>query len=86
MREKIEKYNISTENIYNADEKGFLLRLSRTQKRVVSLEALKKKRTKDISQDRSREFIILIAAICVNRSSLPPALIYQGASHDLQDT
>jgi hypothetical protein len=38
------------------------------------------------SQDRSREFITLIAAICADELCIPPALIYQGASHDLQDT
>ena len=53
---------------------------------MVSLEGLKKKRTKGTSQDKSREFITLIAAIYINRPSLSPALIYQGASHDLQDT
>lgn len=47
---------------------------------------MKSKRTARASQDGSREFITLIASICADGSHLAPALIYQGASHDLQDT
>jgi hypothetical protein len=86
LHEKIEKYNISASNIYNVDEKGFLIGLSRATKRIISADALKSKRTTRASQDGSREFITLIASICADGSSLAPALIYQGASHDLQDT
>jgi DDE superfamily endonuclease/Tc5 transposase DNA-binding domain len=86
LHEKIEKFNIQPQNIYNVDEKGFLLGFSRTSKRVVSLEQLKSKRIAGASQDGSREFITLIASICADGSYLPPALIYQGESYDLQDT
>jgi DDE superfamily endonuclease len=37
-------------------------------------------------QDGSREFISLLASICADGTTLPPALIYKGASGDLQDT
>ena len=50
------------------------------------MEGLKSKRIAGASQDGNREFITLIAAICADGSSLPPSLIYQGASYDLQDT
>jgi DDE superfamily endonuclease len=72
--------------MYNSDEKGFLIGLSRSTKRVISIDALKKKRTARASQDGSREFITLVATVCADGSSVAPALIYQGASHDLQDT
>ena len=52
----------------------------------MSVEALKSKRIVGASQDGNREFITLIAAICADGSTLPPSLIYQGRSHDLQDT
>jgi hypothetical protein len=84
--EKLEKYNIQVYNIYNFDEKGFLIGFSRTKKRVVSIEALKSKRVAGASQDGNREFITLIASICADGSHLPPTLIYQGESYDLQDT
>ena len=38
------------------------------------------------SQDGSREFITLIASISAAPTCIPPALIYQGQSNDLQDT
>ena len=47
---------------------------------------MKSGRTVRASQDGSREFITLVASICADGDSLAPALIYQGASHDLQDT
>ena len=50
------------------------------------MEGLKSKRIAGASQDGNREFITLIAAICADGSSLPPSLIYQGASYNLQDT
>lgn len=37
------------------------------------------------NQDGSREFISLLACICADGTALPPALIYQGESGDLQD-
>ena len=44
LQEKIIKYNIKPKNIYNIDEKGFLIRFSRTKKRVIILDSLKNKR------------------------------------------
>ena len=38
------------------------------------------------AQDDSREFISLLANIYADGIVLPPALIYKGASGDLQDT
>jgi Tc5 transposase DNA-binding domain len=64
LQEKLEKYNIQAHNIYNVDEKGFLIGFSRTKKRVVSIEGLKSKRIAGASQDGNREFITLIASNC----------------------
>ena len=47
---------------------------------------LKAKKTIGKIQDGSREFISLLATICANGTALAPALIYQGDTHDLQDT
>lgn len=38
------------------------------------------------NQDGSRESISLLDCICADGTALPPALIYQGKSGDLQDT
>jgi hypothetical protein len=55
-------------------------------KRIVPIDHLRRKKTLGSSQDGSREFISLLATVCADGSALPPALIYQGDSYDLQDT
>ena len=82
----MEKYNITAENLYNWDEKGFLLGLAQTTKRIITLHALKSGRIMGASQDGSREFISLLACVCADGTKLPPALIYKGESGDLMDS
>ncbi|EDN03560.1 predicted protein [Histoplasma mississippiense (nom. inval.)] len=86
LQEKIKQYDILPQNTYNFDEKGFLLGLLRTLKRIVSIEALKRKHTIGAVQDGSREFISLLAGICADGTTIPPALIYRGESRDMQDS
>ena len=74
------------ENIYNWDEKGFMLGISHSTKRVMSKEAYISGQRTQAAQDGSREFITLLACICADGTYIPPALIYQGTSHDLLDT
>jgi hypothetical protein len=52
----------------------------------MTLQALKTGRVNSARQDGSREFISLLACICADGSALPPALIYKGASGDLQSS
>jgi len=63
-----------------------LIGLTRSTKRIVSREALESGRLLGASQDGSRDFITLIASICADGTHLPPALIYQSESGDLQDS
>ncbi|EDN02335.1 predicted protein [Histoplasma mississippiense (nom. inval.)] len=86
LQEKIKQYNILPQNTYNFNEKGFLLGLLHTLKRIVSIEALKWKHTIGAVQNGSREFISLLAGICADGTTIPPALIYRGESRDMQDT
>jgi len=86
LQEKIEKYHIKPSNIYNFDEKGFLLGICRMMKRIVPIDRLKNKKILGSNQDGSREFISLLATISADGTALPPALIYQGDSYDLQST
>ncbi len=86
MTTAVQKYRIRRENIYNWDEKGFLIGLSAAVKRIISTEALKSGRIIGACQDGSREFISLLACICADETAIPPALIYKGESFDLQDT
>jgi DDE superfamily endonuclease len=49
-------------------------------------EAYKSGRIRFAARDGNREFISLLAYACADGTSIPSALIYQGASGDLQDT
>ena len=52
----------------------------------MSREALKSSRITRAQTDGNREFISLLACISADGSCLPPALIYQGKSFDLQSS
>ena len=82
----IEKYRITAENIYNFDEKGFLMGFGRTMKRIMTQEALKLGRIKKSKQDGSREFISILACISAIGKWIPPLLIYKGELGDLMST
>ena len=53
----IEKYRITAENIYNFDEKGFIMGFGRQLKRIMAREALDSGRITKNKQDGNREFI-----------------------------
>src|SRR5205814_1010093 len=74
------------DNIYNFDEKGFIIGLGSASKRVMTRKALESGRILEANQDGSREFISLLASICADGTYLPPTLIYKGRSQDMQDT
>ena len=59
----IKKYRITAKNIYNFNEKGFLIGYSRSLKRIISKQALVLGRITKSKQDRSREFISILAYI-----------------------
>jgi hypothetical protein len=82
----IKKYRITAENIYNFDEKGFLMGFGRTMKRIISQQALKSGRVTKSKQDGSREFISILACISAIGKWIPPLLIYKGDSGDLMST
>jgi len=82
----IEKYRITAENIYNFDEKGFLIGFGRSLKRIMTQEALRSGRITKSKQDGSREFISILACISAIRRWVPPLLIYKGESGDLMST
>ena len=86
MQKEIEKYNVIAENIYNWDKKRFLIGFGHAVKRIMIREVYEKGRIKAAKQDGSWEFISFLATICADGTCLPPALIYQGTSGDLQNT
>ncbi|PMD46398.1 DDE-domain-containing protein [Hyaloscypha variabilis F] len=82
----IEKYRITAENIYNFDEKGFLIGFGRSLKRIITREALQSGRITKSKQDGSREFISCLACISAIGQWIPLLLVYKGESKDLLDT
>jgi hypothetical protein len=82
----IEKYRITAENIYNFDEKGFLIGYGRSLKRIMSRATLALGRITKSKQDGCREFISILACISAIRKWIPPLLIYKGESGDLIST
>lgn len=86
LRQKIDEYGIQPRDCNNMDEKGFLIGHLQKARRIFSKSLMKQQKFLGASQDGSREWITLVATICADGTSLPPALIYKAVSGDLQDT
>jgi hypothetical protein len=74
--QKMTQYNILPENMYNMDEKGFLIGFLQKARRVFTKEAFDSGRLRNISQDGNREWITVLATICADGTTLSPGLIY----------
>jgi DDE superfamily endonuclease/Tc5 transposase DNA-binding domain len=83
---KIAQYEIESENMYNMDEKGFLIGIMTKQRRIVTKSVLMQNKSLSATTDGNREWITVLACICADGSSLPPGLIYQAVSGNLQDS
>ena len=66
----MQEYDISPENSYNMDEKGFLIGVLCKMQRVYLKEAFQKGNIVAAGQDGNREWITLIATICVSFCSV----------------
>jgi len=83
LRQKMDHYRIQPQNCYNM---GFLIGHLQKVKRIFPKALMKQQKLLGTGQDGSREWITIIATVCADGSSLPPALIYKAVSGDLQDT
>ena len=86
LKEKRASYSIRPGNCYNMDEKGFLLGHLQKVQRVFPKALMARQKLLGSGQDGNREWITVIATICADGTSLPPALIYKAVSGELQDT
>ena len=86
LRRKIEQYNIEPQHTYNMDEKGFLIGILGKMKRIFSRRFYEEGGMKQMLQDGNREWITTIACICADGTSLPPALVYEAVSGNVQDS
>lgn len=82
MASKMAQYNILPENTYNMDEKGFLIGVLQKTKRVFS----KTTEIRGTGQDGNREWITVVATISMDGSYLPPSIIYQARTNNIQDS
>jgi hypothetical protein len=76
LHQKITEYHLEARDIYNIDEKGFLIGLIGRSKRIFSRRQWEKKEVRASLQDGSRKFLTVLACCCADGSSLPPSLIY----------
>lgn len=74
MKYTKEKYHIESCNLYNIDEKGFILGLGEPRKRIVS----KARRDPVFKEDHSRESCTVVEGISAEGKVLPPLIIYRG--------
>jgi leucyl aminopeptidase (aminopeptidase T) len=81
---KMRQYNVDAENVYNMDEKGFLLGKTSRTERIFSKQFWEQKKVTAALQDGSTEWITVLAAICADGSWVDPAVIFE-AKGELRD-
>lgn len=83
LKQDLDQYFILSQNCYTMDEKGFLIGHLQKAKRIFPKTVVKQQRLLGSGQDGFREWINLVATICADGSSLPPAWIYKASTGDL---
>ena len=72
IKQKFDHYDIDPKNVYNMDEKGFLIGVLQKTKRVYDINVLRSGKLIGAGQDGNREWITLIGSICMDGSYPPP--------------
>jgi hypothetical protein len=80
LHSKMREYDVEEHNTYNMDEKGFFVGITKATKRVFTKALWASKEATAALQDGNREWVTLLACVCVSGESLPPALVDQGSS------
>ena len=83
LHRKMAEYDLMPENTYNMDEKGFAIGVTGNSKRIFDKALYQSKAFRQSLHDGNREWLTILAAICANRSVLPPGIIYPAASRDV---
>lgn len=86
LSRKVKEYKLQAEDIYNIDEKGFLIGILIKGLRIFSRQKYITGSLKQRLQDGNREWITLIACIYADGTALSPGLIYQAVSGNIQDS
>jgi hypothetical protein len=86
LHSKMTEYNILPHNTYNMDKKGFMIGELSKSKHVFLKQLWESKEMISALQDRSRDWVTIIAAICADGTLLPPSIIYTSANSTLQQS
>lgn len=62
-----------------------MIRVGITFAQIISLEEMRNRKIIRTSQDKNREYILLLAAICAIAIKIPSYFNYYGKSEDLND-
>lgn len=73
-------------NMYNMDEKGFLIGYLTKSKRVFTKALFDNQKLMGTAQDGSRTWVTVVATICADGTSLSPGIIYEGQPNTVQDS
>lgn len=79
LEAEIKEHDIKAQNIYNFDEKGFLIGIGK-RARVIATAAEQPNKNKR-RQDGNRESVTIIVAISADGSHFSPTIIYKGLPH-----
>jgi hypothetical protein len=71
LKQKMEEYSIQPYNMYNIDEKGFLIGISTKLRRIFSRHSYENGFLKGASQDGNRDWITCLGCICADGTALP---------------
>ncbi|KAF2863366.1 hypothetical protein K470DRAFT_210985, partial [Piedraia hortae CBS 480.64] len=82
----IRQYKIQAEDIYNMDEKVFMIGNAQKTKAVFTRSQFEKGHLVRAGQNGSREWVTVIGSICGDGTSLPPAVIFAAVSGVVQDS
>ena len=78
LEQKCSEMNIGPDAIFNMDEKGFMIGQVNKQQRIVPVSESRGENRAKAKVDGSREWVTLIACICADGTSVPPAIIFKG--------
>ena len=77
FKKVVKDYKVKTDNIWNMDKKGFLMRLASKAKVICRQDRKNSKYT----CDGSRELITILECVSIEEYLLPPMIVTKGAHH-----
>jgi hypothetical protein len=86
LHSKIKEYGILPSNMYNMDEKGFLIGVIGSSHRIFSRRAWEKREVTSAVQDGNREWITTVACVGADGVALPPLIIFEAENGNLRDS